>query len=81
MSLKRPILLLLLTAITACDSQVDGHHNDPPLAQLEGTIQNMRMQCVEGAEVTIFDDLLSATGLDAPFRLDLGDLDIPNGTY
>jgi len=30
-SLKRPILLLLIPAIAACDSQVDGNHNGTAL--------------------------------------------------
>lgn len=53
MSLKHPILLLLIPAISACDSQVDGNYNGPPLARLEGTVRNMRTLGCEGAEVAI----------------------------
>ena len=50
MSLKFPILFATLAA---CTPQVDGNHNGTPLAQLEGTVQNMRTASINDAEVAI----------------------------
>ncbi|HEX2690435.1 MAG TPA: hypothetical protein VHN14_27660 [Kofleriaceae bacterium] len=94
MSLKRPIVLLVIPAI---DSQVDGNHNGTTSARLGDTVQNIRIQGIgsikvatlrgdrSGAPDFLTNDLLpSATDLETPLRVDLVDeldeLDVPNWT-
>jgi hypothetical protein len=45
--------LLLLATLAACDSQVDGNHKGDELAVLTGTVENLRTQPTDDAEVAV----------------------------